>query len=153
MPGSVTIGGHPARFAEADTFFDGMPRSPYANEKRVCSGRHSWRTTPGGRSNGVQQAGSRSDAEQIIPLLKKSDDALTSTRNRRDIKGGCRKPSRPRPGRICPTAPYWNAVLPEANRRSEILVKRIPRTAPRSIPQGPGTGPRATPGDLQAVDS
>src|SRR5205814_3762679 len=46
--------------------------------------------------------------------------------------------------------PLLERRLPEADRRSEILVERIPRTAPRAIPQGAGRGPRP-PGDVLAV--
>ena len=122
-----------------------MPRSPHANENG-CVPVGTLEDYAGGRSNGCT-TWSRSDAEKIIPLLRDDGLHLPGIGGR---QGGCAS-------RLGPPAAFvqqalLERLLPEANRCAEILVKRVPRTAPRAISQGSGPGPQPR-SDLQAVDS
>jgi hypothetical protein len=98
------IGGHPAVLLR-QIRFRWMPRSPYANENG-CVPVGTLEDYAGGRSNGCT-SWSRSDAEQIIPLLKDPTTIYIYPESE-DIKAVAQAVSARRPH--LSNSPYWNAV-------------------------------------------
>ena len=98
------IGGHPAVLLR-QIRYRCMPRSPYANENG-CVPVGTLEDYASGRSNGCT-SWSRSDAEQIIPLLK-DPTTLYIYPESEDIKAVAQAVSARRPHSS--DSPYWNAV-------------------------------------------
>ena len=98
------IGGHPAVLLR-QIRFRWMPRSPYANENG-CVPVGTLEDYAGGRSNGCT-SWSRSDAEQIIPLLKDPTTIYIYPESE-DIEAVAQAVSARRPH--LSNSPYWNAV-------------------------------------------
>ena len=98
------IGGHAAVLLR-QIRYRWMPRSPYANENG-CVPVGTLEDYAGGRSNGCT-SWSRSDAEQIIPLLKDPTTVYIYPESQ-DIKAVAQAVSGRQP-RLS-NSPYWNAV-------------------------------------------
>jgi hypothetical protein len=98
------IGGHPAVLLR-QIRFRWMPRSPYANENG-CVPVGTLEDYAGGRSNGCT-SWSRSDAEQIIPLLK-DPTTLYIYPESQDIKAVAQAVSSRQPHSS--NSHYWNVV-------------------------------------------
>jgi hypothetical protein len=98
------IGGHPAVLLR-QIRYRWMPRSPYANEN-ACVPVGTLEDYAGGRSNGCT-SWSRSDAEQIIPLLKDPTTVYIYPESQ-DIKAVAQAVSTRQPHLA--NNHYWNAI-------------------------------------------
>jgi hypothetical protein len=124
------IGGHPAVLLRG-VCLRKDPDSPYANrDGYVPFGKLVDYT--GARSNGCT-SWSRSDAGQIIPMVKDKPTTLYIHPKSEDIGAIAQAVAA---GRSLSRAGLLERFPLERNRRSEILVKRSPRADPRSIQEG-----------------